>query len=397
MKKSLVQSVVIAVTQLRDSFKTRDFIFHDGQDLRRFSIAGRTQAALAAVAGVTLCFSVYGVAQAAVGAVTLTGAIGVPLTAEARVAQLQGKLQSMRADVDTIKRAAAAQAERVEQRQALISAVLEGKGNARALAALDVPTVDSHAASVAAEVIAPLRKVEAHQVQIAIKARRVAEHRYAMTANNLRRLGVAPERFAARVPAMGGPYEPIAVSESATDAQADAQFRSLFMTWKKLDSLEKGVIAIPSAQPVQVVSFTSFFGVRTDPFRGNAAMHPGVDIPGAIGTPVYATADGFVARAERTGGYGNMVEINHGRGIATRYGHLSKILIPANVRVTRGQLIGLMGSTGRSTGSHLHYEVRIDGQAVNPMPFLQNGSYLLAVQDRVVKAQPSAIGGPITN
>ncbi|MGL1446933.1 hypothetical protein ACSTIZ_00300, partial [Vibrio parahaemolyticus] len=80
--------------------------------------------------------------------------------------------------------------------------------------------------------------------------------------------------------------EPVTTGQSAEDANADAQFRSLFMTWKKLDSLEQGVIAIPSAQPVANVNFTSFYGVRSDPFRGTPAMHPGVDIPGHIGTPI---------------------------------------------------------------------------------------------------------------
>ena len=118
--------------------------------------------------------------------------------------------------------------------------------------------------------------------------------------------------------------------------------------------------------------------MRSDPFRGTAAMHAGVDIPGPLGTPIYATADGVVGRAERAGGYGNLVELEHGKGIQTRYGHLSKLLVEPNTRVTRGQLIGLMGSTGRSTGSHLHYEVRIDGRAVNPIPFLTSGDAMLA-------------------
>lgn len=192
---------------------------------------------------------------------------------------------------------------------------------------------------------------------------------------------------------MGGPFEPVEAGAEVADVEADKQFRSLFMTWKKLDSLERGVIAIPSAQPVTRVSFTSNYGVRSDPFRGVAAMHAGVDIPGAIGTPVYATADGIVSRSERSGGYGNMVEVDHGRGIATRYGHLSKLLVLPNTRVVRGQLIALMGSTGRSTGSHLHYEVRIDGQAVNPMPFMQSADFLRSVQDRALTAKP-AIGGP---
>jgi murein DD-endopeptidase MepM/ murein hydrolase activator NlpD len=164
------------------------------------------------------------------------------------------------------------------------------------------------------------------------------------------------------------------------------------MTWKKLDNLETGVIAIPSVQPVQKLQFTSNFGIRSDPFRGTAAMHAGVDIPGPVGTPIYATADGIISHAGRSGGYGNLIEINHGKGIATRYGHLSRIIVADNTRVVRGQLIGLMGSTGRSTGPHLHYEVRIDGHAVNPLPFLTTADYLLAAKDTSVSAIPVSTG-----
>ena len=178
--------------------------------------------------------------------------------------------------------------------------------------------------------------------------------------------------------AEGGPFEPVAAGQATVDQRADAQFRSLFVSWKKLDTLQDNAIAVPSRQPVENIALSSSFGVRSDPFRGTAAMHAGVDIPGPVGTPVYATADGVVGRSERAGGYGNLVELEHGKGIQTRYGHLSKLLVEPNTKVTRGQLIGLMGSTGRSTGSHLHYEVRIDGRAVNPMPFLQTADALLA-------------------
>jgi len=194
--------------------------------------------------------------------------------------------------------------------------------------------------------------------------------------------------------ATGGPMIAANTEEATADLRADAQFRTLFQTWKKLDATQQGVIAIPSVQPVHSLSFTSNFGIRSDPFRGTAAMHAGVDIPGPVGTPIYATADGVVSHAGRQGGYGNLVELNHGKGIATRYGHLSKILVADNTRVTRGQLIALMGSTGRSTGPHLHYEVRIDGHAVNPIPFLTTADYLLAAQDRSVKAIPVSTGGP---
>ena len=120
-------------------------------------------------------------------------------------------------------------------------------------------------------------------------------------------------------------------------------------------------------------------------------MHAGIDLASPTGTPIYATADGVVDRAEWFGGYGNMVEIEHGKGIATRYGHMSRIAVRDGERVKRGDLIGYVGSTGRSTGSHLHYEVRIDGRAVNPMPFLQSANYVMAANEQ---AQDVALGGP---
>ncbi len=195
--------------------------------------------------------------------------------------------------------------------------------------------------------------------------------------------------------AVGGTMIAANSEEATADLRADAQFRTLFQTWKKFDApAPQGVIAIPSVHPVHTLSFTSNFGIRSDPFRGTAAMHAGVDIPGPVGTPIYATADGIVSHAGSRGGYGNLVELSHGKGIATRYGHLSKILVADNARVTRGQLIALMGSTGRSTGPHLHYEVRIDGHAVNPIPFLTTADYLLAAQDRSVSAIPVSLTGP---
>ncbi len=190
---------------------------------------------------------------------------------------------------------------------------------------------------------------------------------------------------------VGGPLEPIGGS--------DATFKQLFTSWKKLDSISQGAIAVPSEKPVKSAEFTSGFGVRSDPFRHGAAMHTGIDLAGAIGTPIYATADGVVSDAGyNSGGYGNLVKIDHGRGIETRYGHLSAILVSPGQSIVRGQQIGRMGSTGRSTGSHLHYEVRIDGRAVNPIPFMKSTDYLLAMQKNPAGSSMDgghvALGGP---
>ena len=179
--------------------------------------------------------------------------------------------------------------------------------------------------------------------------------------------------------------------DTSPNAQSAAQFQALFQSWKKLDAMDNGVISIPSIQPIANYTFTSAFGVRSDPFRGYAAMHAGVDLASPTGTPIYATADGIVDRAEWFGGYGNMVEIDHGKGIATRYGHMSRIAAHPGERIKRGELIGYVGSTGRSTGSHLHYEVRIDGHAVNPIPFLQSANYLMAASQQ---RSDVALGGP---
>ncbi len=195
-------------------------------------------------------------------------------------------------------------------------------------------------------------------------------------------------------PATGGPFEQVDTKTVSTDA--DPQFKALFMSWTRAERKEQGVMAVPSRRPVAEVNFSSYFGVRSDPFRHSAAMHAGVDIPGALGTPIYATADGVVDRAGRAGGYGNLVELDHGRGIQTRYGHLSQILVSEGARVKRGDLIARMGSTGRSTGSHLHYEVRLDGRAVNPIPFLETADVKYAVNRSANGVQVAqAQGGPV--
>lgn len=200
----------------------------------------------------------------------------------------------------------------------------------------------------------------------------------------LRRMGFYP----AAGGGVGGPLD---------SANADPTFKQLFTSWKKLDTLAGGAIAIPSDKPVKTAEFTSAYGVRSDPFRKASAMHAGIDLAGPVGTPIYATADGTVASSGwNSGGYGNLIEIDHGRGIFTRYAHLSKLDVREGERVTRGQVIGRMGSTGRSTGSHLHYEVRIDDRPVNPIPFMRSTDYLLAMKKagNAPSMDAVALGGP---
>lgn len=130
-------------------------------------------------------------------------------------------------------------------------------------------------------------------------------------------------------------------------------------------------IAVCLSTAAVAQTMTSGYGTRSDPFNGKRAKHSGVDIAARTGTPVYATGDGYIGRSRWAGGYGNLVEINHGGGYQTRFGHLSQRMVGEGQYVRRGTLIGLIGSTGRSTGPHLHYEVRYNGSAVDPTPYIR--------------------------
>ncbi len=141
-----------------------------------------------------------------------------------------------------------------------------------------------------------------------------------------------------------------------------------------LRALEREIDVLPVRRPMAAeAEVTSAFGVRLDPFLRQPAMHTGIDFRGDTGEPVFAAASGRVVEADRNGGYGLMVEIDHGNGLTTRYAHLSAISVTAGQRVAAGDLIGRVGSTGRSTGPHLHYEVRLDGEATDPQRFLRAG------------------------
>ncbi len=366
------------LSKLRRVFRSREIFVHDGATMRRVHVSTRVQAIAASVTTAAIGLSILGTAQ-------LTGAAPAVMAAvsrEAVVMSMQSRINAMRSDVAAIRKEATAHAARLEQRQAFLDAVLTGKGTPA------LPSGAQKISSRAADTVSPFNAVEAKQVAMASRVKAAVEARYATTEATLAQYGIPAARISNDTAAMGGPYEPI--DTTAVKAAPDPAFRALFQSWKRLDQLQQGIVAIPSQKPVDTVDFTSGFGVRSDPFRGGAAMHAGVDIRGPYGTAIYATADGVVGRAGRASGYGNLVELDHGRGIQTRYGHLSSILVQPGQRVKRGDLIARMGSTGRSTGNHLHYEVRLDGSAVNPMPFLQSSNYLIAMQAR----GNVAVGGP---
>ena len=192
-------------------------------------------------------------------------------------------------------------------------------------------------------------------------------------------LGLNLAHLEAAVPrtAMGGPFVPIKLTANA--GPFEKQLHRINTTRAEMDRLNRTLALVPYRKPViGEVEFTSGFGVRSDPFLGRPAMHTGLDFRAATGDPVRATAFGKVISAGWSGGYGRMVEVDHGNGLSTRYGHLSEINVKVGEIVKIGQVIGLVGSTGRSTGPHLHYETRIEGEAVDPQKFLRAGVRLSA-------------------
>jgi murein DD-endopeptidase MepM/ murein hydrolase activator NlpD len=171
---------------------------------------------------------------------------------------------------------------------------------------------------------------------------------------------------------MGGPFVPVKLSADA--GSFERQLYRINISRAQVERLNRTLALVPYRKPViGEVEFTSGFGIRSDPFLGRPAMHTGLDFRASTGDPVRVTANGKVVSSGWAGGYGRMVEVDHGNGLSTRYGHLSEIDVKVGDVVKIGQVIGLVGSTGRSTGPHLHYETRIDGEAVDPQRFLRAG------------------------
>lgn len=202
--------------------------------------------------------------------------------------------------------------------------------------------------------------------------------------------------------------EPLQDAQGETVDDGDARFKALFASWTAIERTTPSVgtgqdvtaysspvpvrgISVPSRTPVEGARMTSGFGLRAHPVLGGLRRHEGIDLAAPTGTPVYATADGVVGHADWYSSYGLFISINHGASMETRYGHLSRLAVTAGDNVKKGELIGYVGSTGRSTGPHLHYEVRIEGIAVNPIPYMEEDEAMLAYARH---ARLSGRGGP---
>lgn len=185
-----------------------------------------------------------------------------------------------------------------------------------------------------------------------------------------------------KVPGQGGPLELVQpLSAADLDAEVARLLAELEVRSEHLDAISMQLLqqnlkknTFPSGSPIQAAYNSSSYGWRPDPFTGQKAFHRGLDFTAENGTTVYAAADGIVTQAERVPDYGNIVRVDHGFGLDTRYAHLSEFLVKVGDRVSKGQPIANVGSTGRSTGPHLHYEVRLNGVPLDPRKYLQNNN-----------------------
>src|SRR5471032_598740 len=189
----------------------------------------------------------------------------------------------------------------------------------------------------------------------------------------------------------GGPFVPWS-DRAVHESGGDSARRLASLTWgvERLTALRDVLAHMPLASPLAHFEIFDGFGFRHDPFTGRSALHEGVDLRGTSSTPVMATADGTVVFAGWYGEYGNMVEIDHGYGLTTRYAHLSKILVKAGVPITLHEQLGFVGATGRVTALHLHYEIRVDGRARNPVNFLKAGRHVPKADHVVAQEIPLA-------
>lgn len=187
-------------------------------------------------------------------------------------------------------------------------------------------------------------------------------------------------------PGSGGPLvSPEDVSEASLEAEIAELSNLIDVKSDRLNLLEVMLLQqtmqqsmLPDARPVNVGYNSSSFGRRVDPFTGRTAFHEGLDFTAAVGTPIYAAAGGVVTVSEHMPDYGKIIKISHGSGLETRYAHASELLVKVGEVVKKGQVIAKVGSTGRSTGPHLHFEVRRDGAPLDPRKFLQRSAAKVA-------------------
>ena len=305
---------------------------------------------------------------------------------ERYVADRQARLDSALARLDAASGANADVAASIEKRHAALALLLTDLKGAPGAAEALTPAINR---ALAANGASPSRRVE--QVRIGQEQLLEAADSFAKSRADRLRLafrmaGLPPSAYTDHGGSLGGPLieakDPRALA-AVLDVDEDfaVRIQRAALDLSDARSLGEATHSLPLSRPTAGAQQSSGFGVRYDPFTRHPAYHSGLDFAGGYAQPIFATGPGVVAYVGQRSGYGNVVEIDHGRGLKTRYAHLSAFAVRVGQRVAIGQRIAAMGSTGRSTGTHLHYEVWVNGRAQNPGRFLKAGQYVLQGDD----------------
>lgn len=355
--------------KLREWFPEREFFMRSHGQVRFIKLSSQLQMRVAGGAAALCLVWLVSLAVMAWGTWRAEADLASFADEKARVATASERLKAYSGDINRVVAELEAQQKFLEQMTEMLPEDMVADE-------ADAGVTDS-----SAETSATIRKVsavfpearglaelEARQIALAEKLTRFANARARRAEAAMRKLNLDPRLLSRETrEAMGGPFEAL----SSRGGALDPRFEKLGFSLARMAVLERALEGIPQVVPASVESITSGFGYRRDPFNGRGAMHAGLDFKGAVGSPIYAAAKGRVSFVGWQQGYGKTVEIRHGNGMMTRYAHLSRFDVKPGQAVEAGERIAGMGNTGRSTGPHLHFEVRINDRAMNPRPFLE--------------------------
>lgn len=370
------------VNRLRAFFPEREFFMRSQGQVRFIKISSRVQMIAAGAVAFLLLAWIVTMATVTIAQMLSTHDRLALLDREAKIATSENRVAAYRKNLDAV-------AGDLERRQDFIEQMVEAQvgelpANAEDSETNTDNTDNSGAAggtvnkvSAAVPEAAGLARIEARQLAFVERLTRLADRRSARASEAIRSLGLDPRSMLDELDdksAQGGPLMHLATS---SDGSLDPRFRRMGMSLARMSMLQRGLAGIPQVLPASLDYISSGFGYRADPFNGEGAFHAGLDFKGPYGAPIYAAAKGTISFVGQKQGYGNCIEIDHGNGLMTRYAHMSGFRAHIGQAVDAGDIVGAIGSTGRSTGPHLHFEVRINDRAVNPRPFLEAAPHVL--------------------
>lgn len=361
--------------RLQAWFPDREFFMRSQGQVRFIKVSSRLQMAGAGtVAFVLLIWAVTMVGVAVSQFISQRDRLDL-LEREAKIESAESRVATYRENLDET-------ADELNRRQEFIEQSLDGVLDDIKVKGKDTVSDSSKEAAETVKKVSlvipeavGLARIEARQLAFVEKLTRYADQRSARAAVAIRKLGLNPDAMMrSSRNAQGGPLE---LLSTRGDGAIDPRFERMGLSIARMEALEESLQGIPQVLPAAEWSISSGFGYRRDPFTGRGAMHTGLDFRAGYGSPIHAAAKGRISFVGQRAGYGKVVEISHGNGLMTRYAHMSAFRARVGQKVAAGAVIGAIGSSGRSTGPHLHFEVRINDRAVNPRPFLEVAPHVL--------------------